>query len=450
MNSIDFPNDFLWGAATASYQIEGACQEDGKSESIWDRFAHTPGKIHDGSHGDVACDHYHLYREDVALMKDINLKAYRFSISWPRILPGGSGKVNQAGIDFYSRLVDELLAADIKPVITLYHWDLPQILEEKGGWANRDIVGRFGEYAGTVAGALGDRVEMWTTFNEPGMFSLLGYLMGIHAPGHQDPVEYFRVTHNINLAHGEGVTLIRSEAKDPRVGTVFQIPPIHPRSDSEKDQEAARIVDALLNRWWIEPVLLGRYPEDLLEILAPLNLSIEKEDLEKIKQPIDFVGMNVYTRMFAFHDENTPLFEASIDFQHRTPGARFTDMGWEVYPEAIYESLIRFKEEWGDPEVYITENGSAEKDQIVDGAVDDQPRIDYLKGYLAQVRRAMDHGVNVKGYFVWSLMDNFEWAEGYSKRFGIIYVDYHSQKRTPKASATWYRNLINSGQFEID
>lgn len=450
MTSVVFPEDFLWGVATAAYQIEGACREDGKSESIWDRFAHTPGKINDDSNGDISCDHYHLYREDVALMRDLNIKAYRFSVSWPRILPQGSGKVNRAGIDFYSRLVDELLSYGIQPLVTLYHWDLPQILDDRGGWANRDIAGRFGEYAAVVAGALGDRVGMWTTLNEPSMFSFLGYLIGIHAPGHQDPVEYFNVAHNINLAHGQAVIGIRSEIAGTKVGTVLQIPPVHPSSDSEEDQRAAKIIDSLLNGWWIEPVLLGRYPEDILELMSQMNLSIDKDDLDKIYQPLDFVGLNLYTRLFAFHDENSQFLKAGLDPYHHIPDARYTDIGWEVYPEAIYETLIRFKNEWGDPDVYITENGSAEKDQLLDGMINDQLRIDYLKGYLSQVRRAMDYGVKVKGYFVRTLMDNFEWQEGYTKRFGIVYVDHSSLKRIPKASALWYRDLINSGRYEMD
>ncbi|MBW2091114.1 MAG: beta-glucosidase, partial [Deltaproteobacteria bacterium] len=371
MAFISFPEDFLWGTATASYQIEGAFNEDGKGESIWDRFAHTTGKIRDGSTGDVACDHYHRYQEDVALMKKLNQRAYRFSIAWPRIFPTGKGAIRQEGLDFYSDLVDELLNADITPMITLYHWDLPQALEEKGGWSNRDICGWFADYAFTVAKHLGDRVKLWTTLNEPQIFAILGYLFGIHAPGIANLQNYFPLSHHVNLAHGYGVEAIRSEVAQAQVGTVFQCPPIYPVSNSQEDQKAARNLDGLLNRWYVEPVLLGQYPEDIMDLLKSVDLNIERGDLTRIHQPLDFVGLNLYTRMFARHDPNVPYLETALAFDYRTPGAAHTAMGWEVYPRAIYESLVRFKNEWGDPVVYITENGAAFDDVLKDGAVED-------------------------------------------------------------------------------
>ncbi len=448
MARISFPEDFLWGAATSSFQIEGAWQEDGKGESIWDRFTHTPGKIKDGGTGDVACDHYHRYREDVALMRELGLRAYRFSVSWPRILPLGKGKVNQAGLDFYSRLTDTLLEAGIEPLLTLYHWDLPQALQDQGGWANRDISRWFGDYASVVARTLGDRIKLWTTLNEPQIFGMLGYATGQHAPGSTDPLQYLHLSHYINLAHGEGVAAIRNEASASEVGCVLQLPPIHPRSESEQDRRAARVMDGLMNRWYAEPILVGRYPEEILDLFKDLDLPIRQGDLERIHQPLDFAGLNLYSRLFAYHDPSVPLLEAMLDFDHRLPGARYTHFGWEICPGSIHEALMRFKNEWGDPEVYVTENGTAADDRLVDGEVNDPERIDFLAAYLAEARRAMDDGVKVMGYFQWSFMDNFEWAEGYASRWGIVHVDFASLRRTPKASAYWYRDLIASGGYE--
>ena len=447
MSFLSFPGDFLWGAATSSYQIEGAAKEACKGESIWDRFVHTPGKIAGNDNGDTACDHFHRYRDDVSLMREMRLQAYRFSISWPRILPNGSGKIEQRGLDFYSSLVDELLAAGIKPFITLYHWDLPQALEDKGGWANRDIAGWFGDYASAVARAIGDRVPFFTTLNEPGIFSVLGYLTGRHAPGHEDPGRYFKACHHINLAHGVAAEALRADSK-AEVGTVLQLGPFHPRGDSEEDLEAARKLDGLFNRWYAEPVTLGKYPEDMMELFGGM-VPIEPKDMERISTPLDFIGMNIYTRMWAYHAPEVPLLEAMVDEKYRVQGAKYTEMGWEVYPEAMHEALMRFKNEWGDPPVYITENGAAFDDKVVAGGVRDQDRIDYYKAYLEQVRRAMDEGVDVKGHLAWSLMDNFEWAEGYTKRFGLVHVDFETLARTPKASAFWYREVIENGGFGV-
>ena len=448
MGRIEFPKDFLWGAATASYQIEGAWNEDGKGESIWDRFVRQPGAIKNSDTGEEACDHFHRFQEDVGLMRSLGLKAYRFSVSWPRVLPQGFGQVNSQGLDFYSRLVDSLLAANITPLLTLYHWDLPQALQDQAGWANREIAKWFGDYAAVVARRLGDRVKLWTTMNEPGIFSTLGYLLGQHAPGIKDPLQYFAASHHINLAHGRGVMAIRAEAKAAKIGTVLQLPPIQPSTNSEQDQKAARMIDGLMNRWYAEPVLIGSYPQDLLDLLKTL-MPIQEGDLKQIHQPLDFAGLNVYTRVFARHDPSVPLLEATVDWKPQVPGAEYTAMGWEVYPQAISAALLRFKNEWGAPVVYITENGAAYDDQVKNGEVRDLSRIDYFQKYLAEVRRAMDQGVKVKGYFVWTLLDNFEWAEGFSKRFGLVHVDYASQTRTLKQSAHWYRQLIASGGYDL-
>ncbi len=449
MPSIEFPKDFLWGAATASYQIEGAWNEGGKGESIWDRFCHTPGNIANNDTGDVACDHYHRFREDVSLMKELNFQAYRFSISWPRILPQGKRRANQEGIDFYSRLVDELLDNNITPMATLYHWDLPQALQDKGGWEDRDIAGRFADYAELVGYKLGDRIKMWATLNESAVFTTLGYVTGEHAPGIKDPSIYFAIANNVNLAHGMAVIALRDVADEPMVGTVLNIPPMHPSTESEEDYLAAKRIDGIFNRFFADPVLKGKYPEDILDLIEPLNVPIGENDLKKIFQPLDFYGLNLYSRMFVKHNGNIPLIEAEVDHRRsrNVPNAKYTQMGWEVYPKSIYESLMRFKDDWGNPDVYITENGAAFDDTVIAGQIHDTERIDFYKAYLEQVRLAMDNDVNVKGYFAWSFMDNFEWAHGYSKRFGLVHIDYSTMKRLPKNSASFFQDVIENNGF---
>ncbi len=449
MAKIQFPEDFIWGTATASYQIEGAWKDDGKGESIWDRFTHTPGNVKNNETGDVACDHYHRFKDDVELMADLDIMAYRFSTSWPRVLPEGTGKVNQAGLDFYSRLVDELLAHKIEPFITLYHWDLPQALQEKGGWANREIADWFHEYASVMGSGLGDRVKYWIVLNEPQIFGMLGYMTGEHAPGIKDPLKYLAVSHHINLAHGSGVSALRDNVPGGIIGTTLQIPSIQPSSDSEEDKKAARTFDGLMNRWYTDPVILGRYPEDIMEILAPLNLPIKEGDLKRIHQPLEFIGINNYTRIFARFSADVPLTNFKPDLEKRIPGAEYTEMGWEIYPDGLYEVLIRMKEEYKNPPIYITENGCALKDKLEDGKVHDQGRIDFLKKYLAASNRAMQEGVDLRGYFVWSFTDNFEWAFGYSKTFGLVHTDYQTFKRTPKHSAYWYQEVIAQKGFEL-
>jgi len=444
---IQFPNDFMWGAATASYQIEGAWDADGKGESIWDRFTHTSGRIRDGSTGDRACDHYHRYLEDIALMRELKLRAYRFSVSWPRILPSGGGRPNRAGLDFYTRLVDALLEAGITPMLTLYHWDLPQTLSDKGGWTNRDMAGWFSDYASAVARELGDRVPLWTTLNEPQIFTLLGYRAGFFPPGVRDEQAYLQASHHANLAHGQAVQALRADVSQAQIGTVLAIQSLHPVTDSSDDLRATETMDGVWNRWFAEPVLLGRYPADMLELYADLESPILEGDMERIFQPLDFVGLNCYTRNFVEYDPNAGRIKGRFNTR-RLPGAEYTVKGWEVYPPSIYEALIRFKKDWGDPPVYVTENGAAFDDRVVDGAVHDPDRTRYLRTYLAEVHRAIRDGVQVKGYFVWTLMDNFEWASGYTERFGLIHVDFQSQQRIVKDSAHWYQGLIEANGFE--
>ncbi|MCC6213910.1 MAG: beta-glucosidase [Polyangiaceae bacterium] len=441
MTELQFPEGFVWGAATAAYQIEGGAHEGGRGESIWDRFSHTPGKVSHGDTGDVACDHFHRYAGDVAMMRELGLGAYRFSVAWPRVQPSGKGPPHPAGLDFYSRLVDALLEAGIAPMATLYHWDLPQALQDEGGFASRDVAGWFADYAGVVARALGDRLRWIVTLNEPQIFGLFGYVVGTHAPGVQDFVGYPRVAHHINLAHGEAVRAVRAERARLPVGIAMQTPPMHPRSASAEDAAAARRFDAFFNRYFLDPVLLGAYPPELLELLSPLGVRYPEEDLAVIAQPLDFVGVNNYTRYFVRHHPETPLLEALADEHHRIDGARYTDMGWEIRPDALGEVLDRLRADYGNPVVYVTENGAAFADPVADGQVHDADRVAFLRGYLARLHRAIADGARVRGYFVWSWLDNFEWAHGYSKRFGLVHVDYPTQRRTPKDSARWYAEV---------
>ncbi len=442
MSGVQFPAGFLWGAATSAYQIEGAWQEDDKGESIWDRFSHTPGKILNGDTGDIACDHYHRWREDIALMRELGLQAYRFSISWPRIFPRGYGKLNPAGLDFYDRLVDGLLAAGIRPFATLYHWDLPQALQDRGGWPARATAEAYVEYAEAVARRLGDRVRSWMTFNEPWVSAFMGYELGVHAPGHTDQAEAFATAHHLLLAHGWAVPVLRRDSPGSRVGIVLNLIPQHPASPSEADEVAARLADAKQNRWFLDPLAGRDYPADLREALH-LSLGFVRDgDMAVIATPIDFLGVNYYFRTIVRSDAIPEERNA-----RRTvfPNPNPTTMGWEVYPEGLYEILIRLKESYSFPAYFITENGAAYPDRIgPDGQVDDPQRVAYLRAHFEQAARALRAGVPLKGYFVWSLMDNFEWAWGYSQRFGLVYVDYETQERIPKTSARWYRSVIEA------
>lgn len=439
-----FPDGFLWGAATASYQIEGAYTEGGKGQSIWDKFAHTPGKIVNGDTGDIACDHYHRYAQDVDLMGDIGLQAYRFSISWPRIFPEGRGKVNRAGLEFYERLVDSLLAADIRPFITLYHWDLPQALQELGGWANRDVAHWFRDYAATVYEVLGDRVKDWITHNEPWVTAVIGHLWGVHAPGIQDLPTAVTVAHNLMLSHGEAVLAMRDiESAGLNVGVTLNFAPSYPASESDEDALAATKADAFANRWFLDPIFEGSYPDDLLEMFIEAGgedavAGIVSDDLPVIAQPIDFLGVNYYTRQIVRRDPKSELGYARV----RNDGAPHTEMDWEVYPQGLYDLLTRLHRDYA-PVMHITENGCAYVDKV--GAlrrVRDESRTAYLRAHFRAAHRAIQDGVDLRGYFVWSLMDNFEWALGYSRRFGIVYVDYETLERISKDSARWYHDVI--------
>lgn len=435
-----FPPNFVWGAATSAYQIEGAWDEDGKGESIWDRFCHTPGNIDNGDTGDVACDHYHRWREDVGLMKEIGLRAYRFSISWPRVLPGGRGRVNPPGLAFYDRLVDGLLEAGIEPFPTLYHWDLPQVLQDRGGWPVRVTVDAFAEYADRVSRALGDRVRHWITLNEPFVSAFVGYLHGRHAPGHTDLDEARAASHHLLLAHGRAVEVIRANCPQAQVGIALNLVPHIPASPSTADRAAAWLGDGIVNRWFLDPLAARGYPLDVVQhYRRPMDF-VQEGDLEVIAAPLDFLGVNYYTRRIV---RNTEVPEEQNLPQQVFPHPEHTEMGWEVYPEGLYQLLGRLHFDYDFPALYITENGAAFPDQVgPDGEVHDPKRVAYLRAHLEQVARALDAGIPVRGYFAWSLLDNFEWSYGYSKRFGLIYVDYATQRRIPKTSARWYGRVI--------
>jgi beta-glucosidase len=441
-----FPQGFLWGSATASYQLEGAWKEDGKGESIWDRFSHTPGKVANGDTGDVACDHYHRWPQDIALMKSLGLQTYRFSIGWPRILPNGTGKVNPAGLDFYSRLTDGLLEAGITPYATLYHWDLPQAIQDRGGWPARESALAFAEYTEAVVRRLGDRVKNWITLNEPWVSAWLGYMTGDHAPGLKDMGQTMLAAHHLLMAHGLAVPILRRDSKGAQVGITLNLSVHYPASESEADFEAAQLADGTGNRWFLDPVNKGSYPQDVIDRMK-LDMSfVEVGDMQTIAAPLDFLGINYYTRHIA-RSQDVP--EAKNAKQTLFPGPEFTEMGWEVHPESLYRLLKRLAKDYTFPNYYITENGCAYVDEIdADGQVNDPKRLDYLREHFKAAGQAIAEGVPLRGYFVWSLLDNFEWAHGYTKRFGIVYVDYSTQTRTPKASAKWYSRVIEANAVE--
>jgi beta-glucosidase len=430
-----FPKDFRWGTATAAYQIEGAVNEDGRGASIWDTFSRTPHKIKDGTYGDVACDHYHRYRDDIALMKSLNLNSYRFSIAWSRILPEGRGKVNEIGIDFYSRLVDGLLEAGITPFVTLYHWDLPQALQDDGkGWQRRGIVEDYLAYTDVISRALGDRVKHWITLNEPFIFSMLGHLFGSHAPGVQDmPNVALTVTHHALLAHGKAVPLLRANVKDAQVGTTMYLQHVEPASEKPEDIAAAHRYDGFVNRWYLDPLFKGSYPQDLSEMYSFFLPSVQAGDMETIHTPIDFLGVNFYERRIVKEGDEQPFINVSF-VKTDLPRSGFD---WEIYPPAIYSVLKRVHTDYVPKAIYITESGTSLPDVLEGDAVHDPVRVDYLKGYFEQAARAIAEGVPLKGYFVWSLMDNFEWAEGYTQRFGVVYTDYATQRRIVKDSGKY-------------
>jgi beta-glucosidase len=437
-DTSSFPHDFTWGAATASYQIEGAAHEDGRGESVWDRFCATPGKVRNGDSGEVACDFYHRYRDDVALMRELGLGAFRFSIAWPRILPAGRGLVNEAGLDFYDRLVDELLAQEIEPFVTLFHWDTPQSLEDAGGWSERATAEAFVEYTQAVVGRLGDRVRHWITHNEPWVHAWIGHAWGEHAPGRTSETDAVAAAHHLLLSHGWAAQEIRRSSPDARVGITLNLGHAYPATETPEDEAAAWQVDGEGNRWFLDPIFRGAYPADLLERNETVAPFVRDGDLEAISAPLDFLGVNNYFRFVVSAGADGPRMERNSEAEH-------TDMGWEVYPDGLEDLLVRVARDYGPPAIYVTENGAAFGDvRVHDGRVHDPERTAYLESYIGAVARAIAAGAPIKGYFVWSLLDNFEWAYGYSKRFGIVYIDYPTLERVPKDSFYWYRDFIAS------
>ncbi|MBB6097277.1 beta-glucosidase [Deinobacterium chartae] len=431
MNDLRFPLHFTWGVATSAYQIEGAALEDGRGPSIWDTFCHTPGKIIDGASGDVACEHYHRLEEDLDLIRSLGVSAYRFSVSWPRVQPDGSGEFNERGLAFYDRLVDGLLARGLEAHVTLYHWDLPQALQDAGGWGTRETVQHFVRYAQTVATRLGDRVRSIATLNEPWCSAVLGHETGEHAPGLRDRALSRQVAHHLLLAHGMALQAMRASGVRAELGIVLNLNPAYAASDAPEDLRAATLFDGHFNRFYLDPLLRGHYPADILEDLGADAPRVQPGDLEIIRQPLDFLGINYYSRTLVSASGNA-----------RPEDAQYTDMGWEVYPDGLRDLLLRLDREYDLPPVFITENGAAYADRLEGGRVRDPERVAYLRAHLAAVRSALEAGVKVKGYFAWSLMDNFEWAWGYTKRFGLVYVDYATQRRVVKESGEWYGSLV--------
>ena len=436
-----FPRTFLWGAATSAYQIDGAVAEDGRTASIWDTYAHTPGKTHRGDTGDVACDHYHRWPDDVALMSDLGLDAYRLSVSWPRLQPGGTGALDQRGLDFYRSLFEGLRERGVRPFVTLYHWELPQELEDAGGWPERETADRFAEFAAATVGALGDLVSDWITLNEPWCQAFLGYYYGIHAPGRHDLDDAVAAAHHLNLAHGLAVQAIRATRSGMQLGVADILTKIRALTEKPEDLAAAERVDLNNNRLFLDPVLRGRYPEAIDELYAANGFADLRraEDEAIIASPIDFLAVNHYHHMIIEADDTDPHLRA----RGEPAEPATTSLGWSVTPDALYDLLARVGREYPALPLYVTENGASYTDYVdPDGAVRDVERIDYLQGYLSAIARAIADGVDVRGYFHWSLLDNFEWGEGYRSRFGMVYVDYGTQRRIPKASAQWYRELI--------
>jgi len=438
---IQFPRGFLWGAATSAYQIEGSPLSDGAGPSIWHRFAHTPGMTANGETGDLACDHYRRSEDDVRLMHELGLSAYRFSISWSRILPEGRGAVNAAGLAFYDRLVDLLLERRIQPSVTLYHWDLPAALDDRGGWLNRDVAGWFADYATVVVRALGDRVAMWTTLNEPWVVTDGGYLHGVLAPGHRSGFETPLASHNLLRAHGAGMQAIRA-AGGSQAGLVVNLEPKYPASLEPEDLAATRRADAYMNRQYLDPVFHGAYPEELAEIFGQAWPAFPAADFPLIRQPLDFLGINYYTRAVTRNEPSAwPVRAGKVRQPHHT----YTTTDWEVYPAALTDVLLSVRDRYGHVPLYITENGAAFYDPPrADGRVEDPLRLRYYRDHLRAAHQALVQGVDLRGYFAWSLLDNFEWSAGYARRFGLVHVDFETQERTPKASARFYSEVIRS------
>ena len=437
-----FPNGFVWGVSTAAYQIEGAVHEGGRGASIWDTFSHTPGRVANGDTGDVACDHVHRYREDVDLMADLGVDAYRFSVAWSRLFPEGRGRPNRSGRDFYDRLIDTLLEAGVAPWICPFHWDLPQALQDRGGWSARDTVHHFTDYVAFLAEAYGDRVGHFLLINEPNVYALLGHLLGVHAPGVADVAAFGAATHHLNLATGQGIELLRSLG-DWQLGTVLNLQPVHAvDGDDEGDLGAAALFDAVWNRNALDPLLRGSYPDLTHALVEPF---VVDGDLDRIHQRLDLLGVNYYTRVLVRAD---PASLVGIAQAPVPADAETTATGWEVTPDALREQLLELKCDYGNPPVFVTENGAAFADEITPaGSVHDTARVRYLERHLAALHEALEAGADVRGYFVWSLLDNFEWTEGYQMRFGIVHVDFANQERTLKASFARFREIITDNGF---
>ena len=450
MKEYKFPKNFIWGAAAASYQIEGAYDEDGKGESIWDRFTHETGNIQNGDTGNTACDHYHKYQKDIQLMQEIGLDSYRFSISWPRIFPKGTGNINQQGLDFYKRLVEKLLKSDIKPIATLYHWDLPQALQDREGWENRDTANYFHEYAMRVIEEFDGLIDTWITHNEPWVVSFLGHAFGQHAPGKQDYQSALQVLHHLLLSHGMVVRTFKEEKIDGEIGITLNLGDFQPATDNKEDLAAAWRQDNFINKIVLDPLFRAKYPKDLYEFFEENvgEIDIRDGDMSIISYPMDFLGINYYSRNVVKHAKEANILETK---EVKVEDSQYTEMGWEVYPQGLYNVLNRVNNEYSELPLYITENGAAFNDKLTENnKVKDYDRVDYLKGHLMKAHQAIEDGIPLKGYYVWSIMDNFEWAYGYSKRFGIVFVDYKdNQKRYIKQSGHFYSDVIARNGIEI-
>ncbi|WP_217588260.1 GH1 family beta-glucosidase [Lentibacillus saliphilus] len=448
MAIIQLPQDLKFGVATAAYQIEGAANEDGRGQSIWDTFSKTPGKVDNGDNGDIACDSYHRYEEDVQLIKELGTDMYRFSVSWPRIFPNGTGEVNQKGLDYYHKLVDALIQNDIEPMCTLYHWDLPQALQDKGGWANRDTIEAFVQYAELMFQEFGGKIKKWITINEPWCVSFLSNYIGEHAPGHTDLQLAVDVSHHLLVAHGKAVKAFRRLGiENGEIGIAPNSTWKEPFSTEQEDKDACQREIGFIIDWFFEPLFKGQYPDYLVEWYKQkgATVHIAEGDMKLIQEPIDFVGINYYDGSVARYKKNSGLFDCEmIDM-----GYNRTDIGWPIYPEGFYKMLTYVHNKYGDTPIYITENGACYNDDVHNNEVNDIGRINYLKTHIAALQRAMDSGVPVKGYICWSLLDNFEWAKGYTMRFGLVHINYRTLERTPKDSYYWYQKIIQNKWYEL-